>query len=136
MDREIKEFAEAVGASEPQPSDDNYPLFRSIFKRSNYFLLSGNFFVIKISRSKTPFWGVGKDYIDLLNNYENYFLVLLVSSREGWVFSKKEINANIESRKWRLRESDNNYKINWPLPDRNSFYSPHTLLEKLGIPDA
>ena len=31
MEREIKEFVEAVGAIEPKPSDENYSLFKSIF---------------------------------------------------------------------------------------------------------
>lgn len=136
MDKDIREFVEAIGAIEPQPSDKNYHLFRTIFKRSNYFLLSGKFLVIKVSRSKRPFWGVGRNHIDLLNNFENYFLVLLVSSKEGWVFSKKEINANIANGTWRIREKDNNYKINWPLPDTNSFCSPSNFLKKLGITDA
>lgn len=79
------------------------------------------------------FGGVGKDYIDLLNNAENYFLILLTSSREGWFFAKAEINNNINSGKWRLREADNNYKINVPLPDTNSFITPSHFLKKIGI---
>ena len=47
---------------------------------------------------------------------------MLTSDAEGWVFSKKEVKANIAGDKWRLREKDGNYKINTPLPDQNSFY--------------
>jgi hypothetical protein len=130
---EIKEFAAAIGAKEPNSGDKNYKLFRQVFKRSNYFVLDGKFAIIKISRSDKPFWGVGKDYIDFLNNTGNYFLVLLVSNREGWVFTKAEINNHINSANWRLREADNNYKINVPLPDTNSFTTPSHFLRKIGL---
>ncbi len=132
-DKDVMEFAEAVGAKEPQPDNENYQKWKAIFKRSNYFLLNEKFMVVKISRSKKPFWGVGKDIIDLLNLVEEYYLVLLTSSSQGWVFTKSEINANIKSKKWNLREADNNYKINFPLPDKNSFFSPQNCLKKLGF---
>lgn len=133
MGDEIKEFTTAIGAKEPNPGDKNYKIFRQVFKRSNYFILNGQFAIIKISRSAKPFWGVGKDYIEFLNNTENYFLILLVSNREGWVFTKAEINNNIKSDKWRLREEDKNYKINLPLPDKNSFISSSHFMKKIGI---
>ena len=135
VDKDIHQFTEAIGAVEPQPGQKSYERFRARFKRSNYFFLNGNFLIIKISRSKIPFWGVGKDFIDLLNRMDmhNYFLVLLVSSTEGWVFSKNEVNANISSDRWRLREKDNNYKIHMPLPDRNSFSTPANFLKKVGV---
>ena len=140
MDREILEFTSAIGATEPQPADEAYSAFRAIFRRSNYFILRGTppnankFLIVKISRSKTPFWGIGKDFLDLLNKFEqiHYFLVLLVSGKEGWVFSREEVNANIRSQKWKLRGADNNYKINWPLPDTNSFTSPNIFLKRVG----
>jgi len=132
MGDEIKEFATAIGAKEPNPGDKSYTLFRQLFKRSNYFILDGKFAIIKISRSAKPFWGVGKDYIEFLNNTGNYFLILLTSNREGWVFTKTEINNNINSAKWRLRVEDNNYKINVPLPDSNSFITPSHFLKKIG----
>ena len=132
MGNEIEEFALSIGAKEPQPGDENYTAFRKIFKRSNYFILNETFIIIKISRSAKPFWGVGKKYIDLLNSTENYFLILLVSNREGWFFDKSQINNNIEKGRWNLREKDNNYKINFPLPDKNSFNSPSNLLNKIG----
>lgn len=140
LEREIREFTSAVGAIEPQPEDETYSSFRAIFRQSNYFILRGappkpgKFLIIKISRSKTPFWGIGKDFLDLLNKFAqiDYFLVLMVSGKEGWVFSREEVNANIRSQKWKLREADNNYKINWPLPDTNSFTSPDTFLKRIG----
>ena len=129
MGDEIEEFAKAIGAEIPDPSNEHYATFKSIFKRSNYFLLGNKFIIVKISRSETPFWGIGKNFIDLLNNFD-YLLILLVSNREGWVFSKDAINSNIRHKKWNLRIADNNYKINWPLPDRNSFFSPENFLKK------
>lgn len=134
MDKEIKEFTQTIGAVEPQPGTEKYAIFKTIFKRSNYFLLGKKFIMIKISRSDPPFWGIGKDFIDLLNNFD-YLLILLVSNREGWVFSKEEVNANIRHKKWNLRIADNNYKINWPLPDRNSFFSPDNFLKKFNQTD-
>ena len=122
-----------VGATEPLVGDKTYDTFRQLFKRHNYFTLKNRLLIIKISRSKRPFWGVGKDFIDLLNKTPTYNLVLLVSSREGWVFSKDEVNANIRSEKWKLRETDNNYKINLPLPDLNTFAGAARFYEKLGI---
>ncbi len=140
MDGEILEFTSAIGATEPQPADETYSAFRAIFRRSNYFILRGTppkpnkFLVVKISRSKTPFWGIGKDFLDLLNKFEqiDYYLVLLASGKEGWMFSREQVNANIRSQRWKLREADNNYKINWPLPDANSFTSPDIFLRRVG----
>ena len=139
VDREILEFTSLIGATEPQPGDQTYSAFRAIFQRSNYFILKGTpanrqtFIIVKISRSKRPFWGLGKEFVDLLNKFDQirYFLVLLVSSREGWVFSRDDVNANIRSQKWKLREADNNYKINWPLPDANSFSSTDVFLQRV-----
>lgn len=132
MEREIKEFIEAVGATEPKPNDENYSLFKSIFKRSNYFKLNRKWLIVKISRSEKSFFGVGKPYIELLNLLDNYFLVLLVNSREGWVYSKSQINANIEKTIWRLNDKDNNYKINsYTLRGENLFASPADFFRKL-----
>jgi len=133
IDPDIKAFVGMVGATEPLASEERYGLFRRMFKRQNYFLLKGRFLIVKISRSERPFWGVGKDFIDFLNNLKEYYLVLLVSPREGWVFSKADVNSNIRSRKWNLREADNNYKINPPLPDENGFTGQARLYERLGI---
>ena len=63
MGDEIKKFATAIGAKEPNPGDKNYKLFRQVFRRSNYFILDGKFAIIKISRTAKPFWGVGKAYL-------------------------------------------------------------------------
>ena len=132
-DSDIAKFVEAIGASEPLANDESYMTFRRLFKRHNYFVLEGRFLIVKISRSERPFWGVGKPFIDFLNSLNNYYLVLLVSAREGWVFSKSDVDANIRSQRWRLREEDGNYKINLPLPDRNMFAGAKSFRQKVGI---
>ena len=131
-DKDIAQFVAAIGAKEPSLDSEDYSMWKAIFRRPNYFLFNGKFMIVKISRTK-PFWGVGKTFIDLLNSQDDYYLVLLVSPREGWVFTKSEVNAHIKSRRWNLREADNNYKINYPLPDNNGFFSPRNFLKKLGL---
>jgi hypothetical protein len=131
-DADIAKFTEAIGATEPQPGDELYAGFRKMFKRSNYFLLDGRFLIVKISRSKNPFWGVGKEVIDFLNALNNYYLVLLVPGSEGWVFSKAEVNINVRNKKWNLGD-DGDYKINPPLPDANTFAGPKTFRKKVGV---
>ncbi len=133
IDNDIAYFVSEIGAKEPSPSSENYSKWKAIFKRSNYFILNNKFMIVKISRSKKPFWGVGKDFIDLLNSLDDYYLILLASKTEGWVFTKNEVNSNIKNKHWNLREADNNYKINYPLPDKNSFLSPRGCLKLLGL---
>lgn len=133
MDKEISEFIEAIGAKEPSPGHSSYNLFRDVFKRSNYFRLNGVFLIIKISRSEKPFWGVGRKYIELLNTADNYFLVLITKAKDGWFFQKADINKNIEQGIWRLREKDDNFKINFPLPDQHLFTSPQDFLVRAGL---
>ena len=134
MEGEIKEFIESIGASEPSRDEEHYDVFRKTFKRSNYFRLKGTLLVVKISRSKKPFFGVSKDIIDLLDKMSsiNYYLVLLVSNSEGWIYSKSETKNNIDNYMWRLSSNDNNYKINYyTLKDDNLFTSPYDFLNKL-----
>lgn len=122
MDAEIKEFTEGIGAREPDPSSDAYNVFRTLFKKQNYFFFNSSFMIVKISRTDKPFWGVGKKFIDFFNKgKDNYYLVLLVSGREGWVFDKHDINYHIGMGYWKLNPKDDNYKINPPLKDKYSF---------------
>jgi hypothetical protein len=129
IDPDIEAFVNAVGATVPVAFGDDGQ-FRRIFIRRNYFSLNGRFLVVKISRSEKPFWGVGKKHIDFLNALDEYFLVLLSSATEGWMFSKSEINANVRGTKWALAQDDN-YKINMPLPDRNAFANAKRFLAKM-----
>lgn len=86
MDKEVYHFVRAVGAVEPTQGDELYPVFREFFKRSNYFLLRDTLLIVKISRSDKPFWGVGRKYIEFLNRFDSYLLVLLTSKGSGLVF--------------------------------------------------
>lgn len=132
MDKDIQYFVNAISAKEPQPGDRSYLVFRQLFKRANYFLYKGNFLIVKISRSNRPFWNVGKDFIDLLNDLDNYFVVLLSSPRAGWFFSKREVNNKIAYDDWRLHKESKQYKINPPsLRDENRFNSPEDFIERI-----
>lgn len=132
MEPEIIQFANSIGANEPSESDDAYSLFRSLFRERNYFRHSSGFLVIKISRSKKPFWGLTKEIMNVLNDHFPYNLILLKSSSQGWVFSKEEVMNFIERRVWNLDGKGLQYKINMPLPDDNMFFGPKGCLKKLG----
>ena len=66
MEKEIKEFTEAVGAAEPIPGGEEYTLFRKEFKKSHYFIFGKKFMVVKMSRTVRPFWGPIHTQIDVL----------------------------------------------------------------------
>lgn len=132
-DPDIRMFVESIGATEPLAGTSSAMMFRKLFRRKNYFSINGHFLIVKISRIEPPFWGVGKAYIDFLNDLTDYSLVLLTSPTEGWVFSKKQVNNHIASGKWALRVADGNYKIHVPLPDVNSFSSPARFLSMVGV---
>ncbi len=132
MAQEIDTFIKNIGAVTPNDQSDDYNKFRTMFKRNNYFILHSKYLMVKISRTEKLFWGIGKRFVDLLNN-SNWLLVLLVSSEEGWVFSKEEVNSNISNNKWRLREKDKNYKIYLPLPDKNSFHGHQDFFRKISL---
>lgn len=132
MSQEILNFANAIDAKRPQPEHKAFQLFKSIFRRSNYFIHDKGFMIIKISRVEKPFWGVGKVYLDFLNEHDvNFYLVLLESEKSGYVFDKQNINRIIQRKEWGLA-SDNNYKINSPLPDRFFFRNEKQFLKKIG----
>ena len=135
MDKEIKSFVEKIGAKAPDPKAENFRLFKSIFPRPNYFILEKHFIIIKISRSEKPFWGLSKKSVDLLNNLENYFLVLLDSDTSGWFFNKVGINSKIKTREWNLQDYSGEYKINYNTVkyDDSRFTSPNQFLEMAGL---
>jgi len=137
MEQEIKDFTKEIGARSPKPEEKSYKLFKLIFRRDNYFRHEQGVMIIKISRSERPFWGVGKKYIDFLNELGvNYFLVLLESNRSGYIFKKRELNQKIERKDWGLG-NDDNYKINPPsLPEKNVFRSTNQFLSKIGAIEA
>ena len=131
MSQEILNFAKAIDAKRPHLGDKSYQLFKSVFRRANYFLHVKGFMIIKISRSEKPFWGVGKVYIDFLNELDvDYFLVLLESEKSGYVLKKQDINRMIQRKEWGLA-SDNNYKINSPLQERFLFRNVKQFLNQI-----
>jgi len=137
MDKEIKEFTENIGAKKIQEVIDD--ILKLLFKRPNYFVIDKSILVVKISRSTNLFWGLGKDILERVDIFSrgtkianNYFLVLLDSNCSGWIYSKRETLNNIEDKKWKFRETDNNYKINHhTLKGRNRFISCEDFLKKL-----
>ena len=107
IDADIKLFVDSIDAYRTTTNT-------RLFSRSNYFELQDFFFVIKISRSNTPFWAVRKNVIEFLNgNNTIYCLILLTSEKSGWVFNKNELNKMINNKNWNLRQADGNYKINY-----------------------
>jgi len=137
MENEVLQFAGSVGSADLSERVRGTE-FRGLFRRRNYFYLpDNNFLIVKISKNKIrPFWGVGKKFIDLFNvfteNHGNYFIVALVSSRSGWVFSKREINSYIKDGSWSYSEKQGQYKINnYNLKDKNGFASTDAFLKKI-----
>lgn len=92
--------------------------------------------IVKLSRSEKPFWGLGKKHVDFLNDLlDNYYLVLLESSRSGYLFDKEEINTNIRRGAWGLSGSD--YKINTSsLSMRNVFHNVEQFLGRVKTTEA
>ena len=135
---EVVEFAEAIGAKDLKEIFSSSE-FRGIFKRRNYFLIgTEQYLIIKVSRSKKPFWGIGKDFIELFNTLTeksgNYFLVALVSNTSGWVLSKRELLSSIANESLSYAERGNQYKLNFHnLKDNQSFHSPKRFLKIIGL---
>jgi hypothetical protein len=125
MEVEIKRFTDILDCVEDKKT----------FNRSNYFKFrdTTTLIAIKISRSLKPFFGIGKQVIDFANsNDDKFYLVLLISDKSGWVYSKNEVNSNIKNGFWKYREEDNNYKINkGDLSDANCFTSHNIFLSKI-----
>lgn len=136
MEPEIIKFAAAIGATEPDESDEIYSLYRSLFREHNYFRHPSGFLVIKLSRSKKPFWGLTREIIQALNQYFDYRVILLTPTFQGWVFTKEETNSYIASRAWNLDSKGSQYKINVPLPDENVFMGPKTFLQKIAAKES
>jgi len=136
MGNEVLEFAEAIGAKDLK-SEPAFSKFRTLFRRNNYFVLGKDqFLIIKISRIKRPFWGLGKKFVELFNSLTkesgNYFLVALVSNESGWVLSKNEILSSISNESLSYSERTQEYKI-IDLKDRQGFTSVESFITKIGF---
>jgi len=132
VEPEILAFAAAIGAVEPSEDDQTYRAFRGRFRRHNYFFHPSGLLVIKLSRLKNPFWGLGKEIVDYLNSAVPYSVILLQSASQGWAFRKDEVNYNIEREKWKLENTGREYKIHAP-PQSKMFFGPKGCQQKLGV---
>jgi hypothetical protein len=115
MGDEILEFANQANAIDLKTVTD-YSKSHGLFRRRNYFFLGrDNFLIIKISRIRIPFWGLGKDLYDLFNSLTksrgNYFFVALVSNKSGWVLSKEQLLSQITDGSISYSANQKQYKI-------------------------
>ena len=55
------------------------------------------YLIVKLSRSEKPFFGLGKQFVDLFNELTEeagtYYFVGLDSHNTGWLISKKQFVA-------------------------------------------
>lgn len=128
MNKEIDDFVMTVHGIDLREDRESRMIFGDIFKRRNYFMIDDSPCIVKISRTSKTFWGVGRIYVDRFSEFGNFFIILLTTRSQGWIFSKQEVHYFIQSNHWNLREKDQNYKINPPLPDKNYFSSPDRCL--------
>jgi len=124
MELEIKTFIDSIGCIE----------YNKGLSSENYFKFpeTKTLIAVKVSRSLRSFFGIGKKIIDIANRNEDpFFLVLLISDKSGWVYSKSEVNSNIKNGFWKLATGDQ-YKINkGELSDSNYFISHSVFLKKV-----
>ena len=137
MDDEVLGFAKGIRATDLKSVFD-YSEFHGLIKRRNYFLLDDDIFlIVKISRNKIrPFFGLGKPFLTLFNKLTekggNYFFVALLSSSEGWVIPKSELESQISDGSLSYSKNQNQYKINnYNLKDHYSFTSIDGFLKKI-----
>ena len=128
MQDEITQFAASIGA---ERMTLNISADRTLFSRPNYYQIPNGRLVIKISRiqpPKMPFWGIGAKQISILEQRARpYFVVLLISEKEGWCFTADDVQRYIRSNKWNAAR-DGSYKICMQLPEANAFASAEQFL--------
>ena len=75
---------------------------------------------VKESNSSPGFWGLTKNQLDRLNNFQiPWFIVLLLKSKDsGFLLSSKEVNTRIQDSTFELSK-DGDYKVN-EISDLNS----------------
>jgi hypothetical protein len=98
-------------------------------------MVNDYFLIVKIDHGNRPWWGLSVDYLDKLNEWDGkYFLVLLVSANEGWVYSKDEIIYNTNNELWYYNQTRNRYQIRVNnMRDSNSFISHWQFFNKIGV---
>jgi hypothetical protein len=137
MGDEVLSFAKGIGATDLKSIFDNSK-YRGLFKRRNYFLLDNDkFLIVKISRNKIrPFYGFGKDFLDLFNTLTekngDYYFVALESDKSGWVVAKHQIMNMISNKLLSFSEKQREYKINgYNLKNQDYFTSIDDFLGKI-----
>lgn len=115
----VLEFAKQIDARDLRDLRSHDPRLK-IIRRRNYFLLgTGTYLVVKLSRSDKPFFGLGRQFVDLFNELTEdsgtYYFVGLDSHNTGWLMSKDRLLKNIANGSIsRSSEGTNTeYKINY-----------------------
>jgi hypothetical protein len=130
---EVVQFARAIGAVRMDLQTSLQE--RRLFAYPHCCQIMSGRLIIKISRIKRPFWGVNKRAIESLEKHGVYYLVLLVSDKEGGFLSSSEIKRlrlGPDTVGWSNKAQDGDYKISHPLPPlTNWFSSPESLLQKI-----
>lgn len=111
IDEDVMYFSEACEYIYMPPS--------KIFK-GNIFKHGDMISIIKISRSKKPFWGINANMVDAINTMKdiNFSAIFLTSKTTGYYYNLSNLSALIKERN--LKKIQNDYKINSPL--QNCFY--------------
>lgn len=118
VEREVQEFAQSIDAK-----IKNFSFFKG-----NIFYKEDRILLIKISRTKNPFWGLNGNLMDLLlegskENKIKFSIILLITSYDGWVYPQSKVINMIENKRWK-KNSNGQYLINSPL-DHNLSFSTH-----------
>ena len=112
---EVLTFAKQLGALDLKDLRSRDPRLR-IIKRRNYFLLGKDtYLIVKISRIEKPFFGLGKQFVDLFNELTEksgtYYFVGLDSHNTGWLISKNSLLQDINNGSISYSERESQYKI-------------------------
>ena len=135
---EVVTFAQRLRARDLKSSHD--PRFNGFLKRRNYFVLGEDtYLIIKVSRTSKPFFGLGKQFIELFNdlteNSGTYYFVGLDSATSGWLVSKSRLLQEIENGSISASGgSTTEYKINdYNLRTQERFLSVDDCRSKLSM---
>lgn len=114
---EVLTFAKQLGAQDLKSQYD--PRLNRVLRRRNYFLLAKDMYlIVKLSRSEKPFFGLGKQFVDLFNELTEesgtYYFVGLDSHNTGWLISKNSLLQDIDNGSISWSEgASTEYKINY-----------------------
>ena len=97
-------------------------------RAGKYFTLDDMWVILRLSRSKRPFFGFRLATLDTFAREGRFALVLLTSKATGYALSASQVVRQITEGRWRLAR-DLEYKIDLPLPLECAF----TDIDRLGI---